>query len=100
MPVIKLTPEVLEEKASSLRDTAARNDDVIGRLDNLVNALNADWEGDAYNAFRESFLAKCETFKSFTQDMSIFADFLVKFADIMRQEEKRQTDAARQLAGH
>ena len=100
MPVIQLTPEVLEEKASSLRDTAARNDDVIGRLDNLVNALNADWEGDAYNAFRESFLAKRETFKSFTQDMSIFADFLVKFADIMRQEEKRQTDAARQLAGH
>ncbi len=100
MPVIKLTPEVLEEKAAGLMDTARRNDDVIGRLDNLINALNADWEGDAYNAFSESYLAKRETFKSFTQDMSVFADFLKKFADIMRQEEKRQTDAARQLGGH
>ena len=99
MASIKLTPEVLEEKSASLRDTASRNDEIIDSLDSLIQSLNADWEGDAYEAFRESFLAKKETFKSFTQDMSIFADFLVKFADIMRQEEKRQADAARQLGG-
>ncbi len=100
MPVIKLTPEVLEDGAAKLRDTASRNDDVVTRLDGLIEALNADWEGDAYNNFRESFLAKRATFKSFTEDMSIFADFLVKFADIMRQEEKRQADAASQLGKH
>ena len=99
MPVIKLTPEVLEEKASSLRQTAARNDDVIDRLNGLVEALNADWEGDAYNAFKESYMTKRETFKSFTGDMSIFADFMVKFADVMREEERRQVVAARNLNG-
>ena len=100
MPVIKLTPEVLEEHASKLRDTASRNDDVVNRLNGLIEQLNADWEGDAYEAFKESYMAKRATFESFTQDMSIFADFLVKFADITRQEEKRQADAARQLGGH
>ena len=100
MPSIKLTPELLEEKAGNLRSTAARNDDVIARLDGLIEALNADWEGDAYNAFRESYSQKRATFESFTEDMEIFASFLVKFADIMRQEEKRQTDVARQLAGN
>ena len=97
MPTIKLTPELLEDKASSLRNTAARNDDVVERLDGLINALNADWEGDAYNAFKASFDAKRATFKSFTQDMEKFVTFLKKFASIMREEEKRQTTVAQQL---
>lgn len=96
---IKLTPEILEEKAGSLTQTAARNDEVIDRLQGLINALNADWEGDAYNAFKASYDAKKATFKSFTQDMEIFAKFLRKFAGIMREEEKRQTTVAQQLGG-
>lgn len=99
MPSIKLTPEVLEEKAGSLTQTAVRNDEVVDRLQGLIDALNADWEGDAYNAFKASFDAKKATFKSFTQDMEVFVKFLKKFANIMREEEKRQTTVAQQLGG-
>lgn len=99
MPAIKLTPELLEEKASSLSQTAMRNDEVIDRLQSLIDALNADWEGDAYAAFTASFNTKKATFKSFTQDMEIFVKFLKKFASVMREEERRQTTAAQQLAG-
>lgn len=99
MPVIKLTPEILEDKASSLAQTAARNDEVVDRLQGLIDALNADWEGDAYTAFKASFDAKKATFKSFTQDMEKFVTFLKKFASIMREEEKRQTTVAQQLGG-
>ena len=99
MPAIKLTPEILEEKAGSLAQTAARNDEVVDRLQGLIDALNADWEGDAYNAFKASFDAKKATFKSFTQDMEVFVKFLKKFANIMREEEKRQTTVAQQLGG-
>ena len=100
MPLIKLTPEILEEKAAGLRATALRNKDVISRLNTLVDGLEADWEGDAYNAFRESYMSKRATFEKFTVDMDIFAKYLEEFADVMRGEEKRQADAARLLAGN
>ena len=99
MPSIKLTPEVLEDKASSLTQTAVRNDEVVDRLQGLIDALNADWEGDAYEAFKASFNTKKATYKSFTQDMEIFVKFLNKFANIMREEEKKQTRAAINLGG-
>ena len=99
MPVIKLTPEVLEDGAAKLRETASRNDDVVVRLDGLIEGLNADWEGDAYNAFRESYLTKRSTFEKFTIDMDVFAKYLEDFATIMRDQEKLQADKARQLAG-
>ena len=99
MPSIKLTPEVLEEKADSLTQTAVRNDEVVDHLQSLIDSLNADWEGDAYNAFKASFDAKKATFKSFTQDMEVFVKFLKRFANIMREEEKRQTTVAQQLGG-
>jgi WXG100 family type VII secretion target len=99
MAAIKLTPEILEEKADSLTQTAQRNDEVVNRLLGLIDALNADWEGDAYNAFKASFDAKKATFKSFTQDMEIFVKFLKKFANMMREEEKRLTTVAQQLGG-
>ena len=97
MPVIKLTPEVLEEGANRLQEANNLNKDVIDRLDGLIESLNADWEGDAYNAFRESYMNKRQTFQDLSEDMRKFVDFLNKFADIMRQEEKRQADAARNL---
>ena len=97
MPVIQLTPEFLDDKAASLRSTAQTNEDVIGRLNTLIDGLEADWEGDAYNAFRESYLAKRETFQKFTLDMNKFADYMTEFADIMREEEKRMAAAARGL---
>ena len=97
MPEIKLTPEILEESANKLQEANNLNKDVIDRLDNLVDALNADWEGDAYNAFRDSYNNKRQTFRDLSEDMRKFVIFLNKFADIMRQEEKRQADVARNL---
>ncbi|MBQ7220143.1 MAG: WXG100 family type VII secretion target [Synergistaceae bacterium] len=97
MPVIKLTPEVLEDSANKLREASNLNKDVIDRLDNLIESLNADWEGDAYNAFRDSYNNKRQTFQEFNDDMVKFVDFLNKFADVMREEERRQADAARNL---
>lgn len=97
MPTIKLTPEVLEEGAEKLRNTAQKNDEVVQGLENLIASLEADWEGDAYNNFKASFEEKKATFQSFTQDMEKFVNFLKKFADIMREEEKRQADAASKL---
>lgn len=97
MARIKLTPEELAEKASSLRNTAQRNEDVINKLDGIISGLVADWEGDAQRAFEESYRTKRATFQSFTSDMSIFANFLVKFSSTMGNEEEVRTNIARGL---
>ncbi len=98
MPGIKLTPELLEEGASKLKDANAKNEDVINRLDNLMANLVNDWEGEAQAAFRDSYARKRETFQSVSVDMQTFVEFLNRFADIMRQEEQRQRDKAAGLA--
>ena len=94
MPTIKLTPELLEEGAANLQKANDRNEDVIGRLDALIESLNADWEGEAYEAFRTSYGNKRQSFIDLSREMQKFVVFLKKFADIMRQEEKRQKDVA------
>ena len=99
MPRISLTPENLRERAGTLRQTAVMNDDVITKLDNLINGLQSIWEGTAQQAFVDSYNTKRSTFKSFTEDMEVFAKFLEDFAESMRQEEEFRTNAAHQLAG-
>ncbi|MBQ6981741.1 MAG: WXG100 family type VII secretion target [Synergistaceae bacterium] len=94
MPVIKLTPELLEEGANRLTEANNSNENVINRLDGLISSLNADWEGEAYNAFKQSYDNKRKTFVELSQEMEKFVLFLKKFADVMRQEEKRQASAA------
>ena len=98
MPAIKLTPEALEDGAGRLEQANQRNEDVISHLDSLIESLNADWEGEAYEAFRASYGTKRQTFVDLSQEMQKFVVFLRKFADVMRQEEKRQADAAVNLA--
>lgn len=99
MAKIRLTPEELREKASTLRSTAILNDDVISKLDGIVNGLQAVWEGTAQTAFVESYNTKRTTFKSLTEKMEVFAKFLETFSTSMGQEEEFRTGLARGLAG-
>ena len=95
--VVLLTPEELEDEAVKLVDTAKRNDDVIATLNTLEQGLLADWEGDAQQAFLDSYRKKRETFKSFTEDMEKLANNIKTFAAHMRDEEQQKTAQAREL---
>ena len=91
MARIRLTPENLLDYAAQLEKVNGKNEDVINKLDSIINTLAGDfWEGDAQRAFKGSYDKKRSTFENVTLEMKEFVDFLKKFADIMKQEEDRQ----------
>ena len=98
MATIKLTPELLEEGATSLQQANQRNEDVINKLDTLIEALNTDWEGEAYQAFSSSYASKRQSFVDLSAEMKKFVVFLRKFAEVMRDQEKLQKGKAEGLA--
>lgn len=96
---ILLTPENLRDEATKLEQTAARNDDVLSKLDSLVNGLVAGWEGEAQAAFINSYNTKKATFKKFTDEMKDFVSFMRNFAQVMEDQERLQKGKADGLAG-
>ena len=99
MPKILLTPENLRDEAARLEQEAAKNDDVLNQLDTLINGLVAGWEGEAQQAFQNSYNTKRATFKKFGDEMKDFVAFMKKFADIMEDQERLQKGKADSLAG-
>ena len=98
MPKILLTPENLKAEATKLENTAAKNDDVLSKLDNLINGLVEGWEGEAQAAFINSYNSKKESFKKFTEEMKEFVEFMRHFAQVMEDQESLQKAKAAGLA--
>ena len=98
MALIKLTPELIREQAEQLVSNAEKNDQVIADLDSIVNGLLTGWEGPAQQAFTESYQTKRATFQSFTEIMRDFSKEVIKFADVMQNQEEMQKNRAQELA--
>ncbi len=99
MPRILVTPENLRDEAAKLEQEAAKNDDVLNQLDTLINGLVQGWEGEAQQAFVNSYNTKRATFKKFGDEMKDFVAFMKKFADVMEDQERLQKGKADSLAG-
>lgn len=56
---IRVSPDLMHERAMQMRKEADRMDEVIARLDSLLNALQGEWDGAA----RESFTAAYQEIK-------------------------------------
>ncbi len=94
---IKLTPEALRDGAQRLSQMKADNDDVINRIDGLINGLVAEWHGEAQEAFANSYANKKATFQQFSLDMEAFVRFLNRYAETMEEQEKMQATKAGSL---
>ena len=52
---IRLTPEQMRSRASEVRVQGETFQDVINRMQNIINELQTEWEGSASRAFDEQF---------------------------------------------
>ena len=95
---ILLTPEELESEASSLKQAARNNQDVITRCNQIVTGLLPNWEGQAQTAFRNSFEIKKRAMEQMTNEMNQLADKIIVFAREMRALEQNKTAEANRLA--
>jgi len=52
---IRMTPEQMRSRAGEVRKQGDAFQDVIGRMQVIINELQTEWEGQASRAFAEQF---------------------------------------------
>jgi len=52
---IRMTPEQMRQRAGEVRNQGETFQDVINRMQNIINELETEWEGQASRAFSEQF---------------------------------------------
>ena len=67
MALIQVTPEVLNSKATEVRNLRSQHDDTMARLRSLILALNETWKGEAQAAFVAKFESMQSSFTSFSE---------------------------------
>lgn len=55
MGQIRITPDIMRERAGSYRTQAEAVAGVITEMDNLLSALQDEWEGSASKAYAEKY---------------------------------------------
>ena len=48
---IRITPDQMRQRATEYRAEAEKVKEVIGRMDNLLNSLQSEWEGAASESY-------------------------------------------------
>lgn len=54
---IRITPDQMRTRASEFRTEGQNFEDVITKMQNLINTLQEEWEGEASRKFAEQFEA-------------------------------------------
>ena len=52
---IRITPDVMRQRASQYRNEAAEVNGVIARMDNLLNNLQSEWEGQSSQSYAQRY---------------------------------------------
>ena len=73
MALIQVTPEVLNSKATEVRNLRSQHDDTMARLRSLILALNETWKGEAQAAFVAKFESMQSSFTSFSEMLEGYA---------------------------
>ena len=97
MPLIKITPELLEGQAKDLQSKKANHEDIYQQIKQLVTSLTAEWQGETQQAFSDSFAQKDVTFRQFSEEMEKFAQFMNQAAARMRATEEELKAQAQKL---
>lgn len=92
---IRMTPETMRSRAREYTQEAVKVQDVITKMDSLLNALQSEWEGAASSAYADKFVTDCRP--GFVKAKELIDDIsaaLIKTAEIV---EKTDSDIARQF---
>ena len=88
MPVIQVTPELLEAKAGEVRQLRAQHDEVMAKMKTLVHSLNEKWKGEAQDAFVAKFDSMQTTFTNFSEMLESYAKMMDTSAKTLRETDQ------------
>jgi WXG100 family type VII secretion target len=88
MASIKITPESLRERATTLSGYNETHRGAYGQMDTLVHNLVSEWTGEAQAAFLATFEGNKSSFDKFGTDIDAFVQLMKNTADHMEQTDQ------------
>ena len=80
MPKIRVTTEVLQQKANELEQCMEDQRQIIHDVATLIHEVVEDWQGEAQRGFIEAAAQKRPVYERFGVDLSRFAHHLRDYA--------------------
>ena len=88
MATIKITPEMLREKANQLRGYRTEHEGTMQRITSLVGGLSGEWTGAAQTAFLDNFNGMKPTFDNFIRILQGYEDLMNKAARELEETDR------------
>ena len=82
MALIRVSPELLNGKATELRGLKAQHDEAMAKMRSLILGLNEIWKGEAQDALVAKYESMQSTFNSFSEMLESYA----KLMDVSAQQ--------------
>ncbi|MDR1205477.1 MAG: WXG100 family type VII secretion target [Peptococcaceae bacterium] len=95
MAKINITPEMLNEQSTKLRQYKTEHEQVYTQIRQLVGDITSVWEGESQQAFQASFAGKENVFKQFADEIEQFAQLMNDAARQMQDTEAQITSQMR-----
>jgi len=95
MAKIRITPETLESQAKELRGKKDQHTQIYESIKTHVGNLVNEWEGQAQQAFLDSFRQRDAQFRKFAEDIETFATLMDTAAREMRSTDESLTSKMR-----
>lgn len=85
MAVIQVTPELLQGKATEVRQLKSQHDELMAKMRTLIHGLNDQWKGAAQDAFVNKFDSMQSTFTNFSEMLDGYAVLMENTANNMQE---------------
>ena len=91
---IRITPDQMRSRANEYRTEAEKVQEVISKMDNLLNALQGEWEGSA----SESYAARYQELKpGFVKAQQLITEIATSLDSTARIVEETDQNIANQF---
>ena len=90
---IRISPDLMNDRANEYRAEAANIEGVIAKMDNLLTLLQSEWEGESSKAYAERFAQLRPNFVNAQELIEKIAKSLDDTASIMRETDDRIKNA-------
>ena len=85
---IRMTPEKMRARAAQYTTQAGNLQDIINKMDNLLRALQGEWEGDASAAYAQRFAELRPGFVKAKELVDEISTALKSTANIVEETDK------------
>lgn len=88
MPRIKVTPDQVHQVASQFKNASSQTQDMVSRLQQTMDGLQAEWEGLAQQRFYGDYQQWRTTMNSFVQLLGQISTQLDQIAERFAQADQ------------